>query len=156
MLLAGFVTVLLSYLGLCCCLILPGIYLFIAWTFSVPLVADKGLEFWSAMELSRKVVTRVWFEIFGLVVLAFLPFILTYLVAEIKISLGAFSAVQGVMSSGQPDFPRMMRLMMQVAKSSLPLVFLIKFVLLLNLPFAVGALMYAYESLFGTRPTPAA
>ena len=122
----------------------------------MPLVADKGLEFWSAMELSRKVVTRVWFEIFGLVVLAFLPFILTYLVAEIKISLGAFSAVQGVMSSGQPDFPRMMRLMMQVAKSSLPLVFLIKFVLLLNLPFAVGALMYAYESLFGIRPTPAA
>lgn len=156
LLLAGFVSVLLSSIGLCCCLILPGIYLFIAWTFSVPLVADKGLEFWSAMELSRKVVTRVWFEIFGLVVLAFLPFILTYLVAEIKISLGAFSAVQGVMSSGQPDFPRMMRLMMQVAKSSLPLVFLIKFVLLLNLPFAVGALMYAYESLFGTRPTPAA
>jgi hypothetical protein len=29
-------------------------------------------------------------------------------------------------------------------------------VLLLNLPFAVGALMYAYESLFGTRPTSAA
>ena len=121
---------------------------------SVPLVADKGLEFWSAMELSRKVVTRVWFQVFGLVVLAFLPFILIYLVAEIKISVGAFSAVQEIMSSGQPDFPRMMRLMTQITKSSLPLVFLIKFVLLLNLPFALGALMYAYESLFGTRPSP--
>ncbi len=156
LLLAGFVTVLLSYVGLGCCLILPGIYLFIAWIFSVPLVADRGLEFWSAMELSRKVVTRVWFQVFGLVVLAFLPFILIYLAAEIKISVGAFSAVQEIMSSGQPDFPRMMRLMTQITKSSLPLVFLIKFVLLLNLPFALGALMYAYESLFGTRPTPTA
>jgi len=156
LLLAGFLSVLLSALGLACCLILPGIYLFIAWIFSVPLVADKGLEFWSAMELSRKVVTRVWFEIFGLVVVAFLPFILMYLGAEIKISVSAFSAVQEVMSSSQPDFARMMRLMMQLAKSSLPLVLLIKFVMLLNLPFALGALMYAYESLFGTRPAPTA
>jgi hypothetical protein len=156
LLLAGFLSALLSTLGVCCCLILPGIYLFIAWIFSVPLVADKGMEFWSAMELSRKVVTRVWFEMFGLVLVAFLPFLLVYLFAEIKISVGALSAVQEVMSSGQPDFARMMRLMMQLAKSSLPLVFLIKFVLLLNLPFALGALMYAYENLFGTRPAPTA
>jgi hypothetical protein len=79
-----------------------------------------------------------------------------YLFAEIKISVGAFSALQEVMSSGQPDFPRMMRVITQIAKSSLPLVFLIKFVLLLNLPFALGALMYAYESLFGTRSAPTA
>ena len=42
-------------------------------TFSVPLVADKQMEFWSGMELSRKVVTRVWFQIFALVLVAFLP-----------------------------------------------------------------------------------
>jgi hypothetical protein len=122
----------------------------------VPLVADKGLEFWSAMELSRKVVTRVWFEILGLVVLAFLPFILVYLFAEMKISVAAFSAMQEVLSAGQPDFPRIMRLVTQLARGSLPLVFLIKFVLLLNLPFALGALMSAYESLFGARTASAA
>ena len=55
--------------------ILPGVFLQIAWIFSVPLVADKHLEFWSAMELSRKVVTRVWFKVFGLAILAFAPFI---------------------------------------------------------------------------------
>jgi hypothetical protein len=156
LILAGLVSAILSYVGLLCCLLLPGIYLFIAWTFSVPLVADRGLEFWSAMELSRKVVTRVWFQVFGLVVVAFLPFILIYLIAEIKISVGAFGAVQELMSSGQPDFGRMMRLMTQIAKSSLPFVFLIKLALLLNLPFALGALMYAYESLFGARTTPGA
>ena len=36
--------------------------------------------------------------------------------------------------------------MTQVAKLSVPLTILFKFVLLLNLPFALGALMYAYES----------
>jgi hypothetical protein len=154
LLLAGFVSALLSCLGLFCCLILPGLYLVVAWTFSVPLVADKHLEFWSAMELSRKVVTRVWFETFGLVVVAFLPFILTYAFAQIMILFTGFSAIRDAMASGPPDFGRMMQVATQITKSSLPLVLLIKFVLLLNLPFALGALMYAYESLFGTRTAP--
>jgi predicted Ser/Thr protein kinase/uncharacterized membrane protein len=47
------------------CLILPGIYLAVAWMFTLPLVIDKGLDFWSAMELSRKTVTRHWWKFFG-------------------------------------------------------------------------------------------
>jgi uncharacterized membrane protein len=62
--LAGFVTSLLTWLGFLC-LILPGIYLLIAWMFTLPLVIDKQLDFWSAMELSRKVVTKHWFKFFG-------------------------------------------------------------------------------------------
>jgi serine/threonine protein kinase len=63
--LAGFVTSLLTWLGFVC-LILPGIYLMIAWMFTLPLVMDKRLDFWSAMELSRKVVTKHWFKFLGL------------------------------------------------------------------------------------------
>ena len=62
--LAGFVTSLLTWLGFVC-LALPGIYLTIAWMFTLPLVMDKQLDFWSAMELSRKVVTKHWFKFFG-------------------------------------------------------------------------------------------
>ena len=62
--LAGFVTSLLTWLGFLC-LILPGIYLLVAWMFTLPLVMDKQLDFWSAMELSRKVVTKHWFKFFG-------------------------------------------------------------------------------------------
>ena len=62
--LAGFVTSLLTALGIVC-LLLPGIYLLIAWMFALPLVMDKQLDFWSAMELSRKVVTRHWFKFLG-------------------------------------------------------------------------------------------
>ena len=69
--LAGFVTILLTWVGFLC-LILPGIYLLVAWLFTLTLVMDKGLDFWSAMELSRKVVTRHWWKLLGLVLVVLL------------------------------------------------------------------------------------
>jgi len=36
--------------------------------FSLPLVIDKGLSFWQAMETSRKVVNKHWFAVFGLLI----------------------------------------------------------------------------------------
>ena len=63
------VMTLLVYLGLALCLI-PGIYLAIAWVFALPLVIDKKLGFWEAMELSRKVVTKNWWTVFALALLA--------------------------------------------------------------------------------------
>lgn len=50
--------------------ILPGIYLAVAYAFSIPLVMEKNLAFWDAMEGSRKVVTPVWFPLFGLCLIA--------------------------------------------------------------------------------------
>ena len=69
--LGSFVSLALIVLGLICC-ILPGIYLGVAWTFTLPLIIDKGLDFWSAMELSRKTVTRHWWKFFGFVILLLL------------------------------------------------------------------------------------
>jgi hypothetical protein len=156
LMLAGFLTKFLSFMGLCCCLVLPGLYLLVAWIFSVPLVADKRLEFWSAMELSRKVVTRVWFEMLGLMAAAFLPVILMYIFVQIRLLYAVLPAMQGLMTSGPPDIKHLSDVVLQVAKISVPLTMLLKFVLLLNLPFGLGALMYAYEGLFGTRTTPTA
>jgi hypothetical protein len=156
LLLAGFLCKLLATIGLWCCLVLPGIYLGVAWVFSVPLVADKRLEFWSAMEFSRKVVTRVWFETFGLMLVAFLPVILTFIFVQIRISMAVYPIMQDLLTSGPPDFNHLWEVMTQVAKMSIPLALISKFVLLLNLPFALGALMYAYEGLFGPRPAPRA
>ncbi|RRS29944.1 MAG: hypothetical protein P794_09650 [Epsilonproteobacteria bacterium (ex Lamellibrachia satsuma)] len=56
--------------------VLPGIYLTVAYIFVVPLIVDKNLEVWDAMELSRKVVTKNWFKIFGLILLLALIFVL--------------------------------------------------------------------------------
>jgi hypothetical protein len=151
LLLAGLVSSLLSWIVFMCCLMVPSIYLFVAWVFSVPLVADKRLEFWSAMELSRKVVTRVWFEVFCLLAIAFLPFVLTYILVMIKMFFLMWPALQNLSGSGPPDVSRMIQMMTPLAKNGLALTLLIKFILLLNLPFALGALMYAYEDLFGSR-----
>lgn len=39
-------------------LVLPGIYLAVSYQLSLPLVADKGLGPWEAMETSRKIVSK--------------------------------------------------------------------------------------------------
>jgi predicted Ser/Thr protein kinase len=62
--LGSFVSFVLIGLGFLC-LILPGIYLLIAWWFTLPLIMDKRLDFWSAMELSRKTITQHWWKFFG-------------------------------------------------------------------------------------------
>ena len=59
---------LLVGLGLMLCLI-PGIYLQVAWSLALPLAMDKRLDFWSAMEVSRKVASKYWWQFFGLLLL---------------------------------------------------------------------------------------
>jgi hypothetical protein len=43
-------------------------YLTTCWMFALPLAADKGLKFWPALELSRKVVSKHWWMTFWLLV----------------------------------------------------------------------------------------
>ncbi len=50
-------------------LILPGIYLSIAYVFTLPLIVDKNMTVWEAMEFSRKTVTKHWFKVFALMFL---------------------------------------------------------------------------------------
>ena len=50
-------------------LVLPGIYLSVAYMLAFPLIADRGMGAWEAMETSRKLVTKHWFTVFGLLLL---------------------------------------------------------------------------------------
>ncbi|MCB1616954.1 MAG: DUF975 family protein, partial [Pseudomonadales bacterium] len=64
-----FLTTLLMYLMIVIgfiCLILPGIYLSIAYSMAMPLVAEKNLGPWEALETSRKAISKRWFTVFGL------------------------------------------------------------------------------------------
>ncbi|MCW8821298.1 MAG: hypothetical protein OQK45_03645 [Sulfurovum sp.] len=63
--LAGIMIYIMTIIGFVL-LVLPGIYLSIAYVFTLPLIADKGMDVWEAMELSRKAVTKHWFKVFGL------------------------------------------------------------------------------------------
>lgn len=67
LMLANIVSGLLTGIGVLFCII-PGIYLGVCWMFTLPLVIDKKLDFWPAMELSRKVVHKHWWGLFGFLI----------------------------------------------------------------------------------------
>lgn len=50
-------------------LIVPGIYFLVSYIFAGAFVIDYGMEFWQAMESSRRIVARHWFRLFGFVLL---------------------------------------------------------------------------------------
>ncbi len=61
---AAFLVTVFTYIGLIL-LIIPGIYLAVSYTFVMPLIIDKKLDVWGAMEVSRRAVTTHWFTVFG-------------------------------------------------------------------------------------------
>ena len=67
--LAGFAQLAMTALGLLL-LIVPGIYLAVGYAFVLPLVIDRGMPVWEAMELSRRTVHGQWFQTFGLMLAA--------------------------------------------------------------------------------------
>jgi hypothetical protein len=50
--------------------IVPMLYLNVAWTFAFALVIDQGLSPWTALEVSRRVISRRWFSVFFLLICA--------------------------------------------------------------------------------------
>ena len=69
--LLGIVSGIIILLGFIC-LIVPGIYLAVSYVFALMFVLDRGLDFWPAMETSRRSVQTRWFKIFGFLLLLFL------------------------------------------------------------------------------------
>lgn len=65
-------------------LVIPGIYLMISYYMALPLVAEKGMSPWQAMETSRKAITHRWFSFFGL---AFVMMLIV-MVSMIPLGLG--------------------------------------------------------------------
>jgi len=58
----------LLFVGMFMCF-LPVIYLSVGWAFTFALVIDQGLSPWTAMEVSRRVISRQWFRVFFTVLL---------------------------------------------------------------------------------------
>ncbi|HAT33836.1 MAG TPA: hypothetical protein DCW29_24240 [Janthinobacterium sp.] len=49
-------------------LIIPGIYLAVAYTMAMPLILEKNMSPWQALETSRKTITRHWFRMCGFII----------------------------------------------------------------------------------------
>ena len=85
LILAGLIAHGLTFVGVFLC-VLPAIYLLVAWWLFTPLlILDKGLDFWPALECSRKVVTHHWWQCFGLFLLACLVGLLGLLACGVGI-----------------------------------------------------------------------
>ncbi len=95
---ASILITVLTYVGFAL-LILPGIYLSIAYSFTLPLIVDKKLDIWGAMEVSRQAVTKNWFTIFGVNI----SLVLLVMVSSIPMGVGLIWTIpllmiaQGVM-----------------------------------------------------------
>lgn len=53
-------------------LVIPGIYLAVAYALVLPLLVDKNLSIWQALETSRKGLTPCWFRFLGYGILGFI------------------------------------------------------------------------------------
>jgi len=67
--LAALTSVLLPCLPVLLFCAIPATYLAVCWKFTLPLILDQGLDFWTAMKLSRQRVHQHWWLVFGLLIL---------------------------------------------------------------------------------------
>jgi hypothetical protein len=147
LMLVWIVTHVLSELGLVFCLV-PGIFLKVIWVFGVALVADKGLAFWPALELSRRTVLPRFGAVLGLLALAFLPLIVFEVYNSYRATMFLLQHLGPLGSWRLLDLqPKLNDLLKFAAGMGLQE----QLVLLLNLPFATAAVLYAYEHFFGSE-----
>jgi len=130
--LASVVQTLLTIIALLC-LILPGIYVAVCWAFTYVLIREKGLPFWDAMELGRRVVTRQWFSVFGLGLCVF-GISLALLAIPIGLIIGGALNLEPNPALGIPLFGLGLCLCILVT--------------LAIIPFYQGIYVRAYEQLF--------
>ncbi|MCU9946561.1 DUF975 family protein [Pseudomonas sp. PDM13] len=65
-------------------LLLPGIYLGVAYLLALPLAVERKLSPWQALEASRKAISQRWFKVFGLM----LVLSLIMMVSAIPLGIG--------------------------------------------------------------------
>lgn len=114
------------------------IYLTVAWIFALPLIIDKGLDWRQAMRLSRRVATRHWWRLFLLLPAGG---------ALIAIIMGGTVLALGILNPALQDLvPASILLLIEAVVALLAMggVYCL-------LPIFLGALMYAYEDLFGAH-----
>ncbi|MHB1307671.1 MAG: DUF4339 domain-containing protein [Limisphaerales bacterium] len=147
LMLVWIVTGLASGLGMALCLV-PGLFLKVMWAFSLVLAADRQLDFGSALGVSWRTVGRRFFRIAGLMLVAWLPVIIFEFFTMYRITGYLMDTLGPV---GSWDMTRLEPQLKELALYASKLEIERQLVLLLNLPFATAALLYAYEDLFGTH-----
>ena len=89
--------------------LVPAVYVSVSYMFSLPLVLDRGMGFWEAMELSRKRVGKHWWTVFALLVVCGLIQLVGFcaccvgVVVSTPVAFGAMmSAYERIFASHRP------------------------------------------------------
>jgi uncharacterized membrane protein len=89
LMLLSVITMTLVPMGCLLCVV-PGLYLMAVWMlFPVLLIMDKRMDFWPAMELSRKMVHKHFWQVFGFMMMTLLIFFAGVLLLGVGIFLTA-------------------------------------------------------------------
>ena len=65
-------------------LVIPGIYLMVAYSLAIPLLVEKNMRLWDALEASRKMISKRWFSVFGL----YLVVLVIILISIVPLGIG--------------------------------------------------------------------
>ena len=96
-------------------LVIPGVYLLVGYLFASSLVVDRRLDFWAALDLSRRTVQPIWFSMFAFLLLL----MLINLAGAVALGIGllvtvpltcctitaAYADLFGLQSDYSEDFP---------------------------------------------------
>ncbi len=96
-------------------LLIPGVYLLVGYLFASSLVVDRRLDFWPALDLSRRTVHPIWFGMFAFLLLL----VLLNLAGAVALGIGllvtvpltcctvtaAYADIFGLQSDYSEDFP---------------------------------------------------
>lgn len=63
----SFISGILTFFGILA-LVIPGIYLAVAFMFGIPFALFSGMDFWTSLEFSRKLITMNWWKFFGFLI----------------------------------------------------------------------------------------
>lgn len=145
LMLVSIVTSLLSGLGLALCVV-PGLILKVLWAFSLVLVADREFDFTAAMSTSWRVAGRQFLRLGGLMLVTWLPVVVFEMYTAFQMAgflTDTLGPVQNWTLTGLQGQLQDFTVFVSKLEFERQLVFL------LNLPFALAAILYAYEDAFG-------
>jgi len=102
----------LATVGVALVCFVPLIFLTVNWMFTLPLIMDKGMDFWPAMQTSWKMVRKHWWQLFGLILLVGLinlgGFLLCCVGLLFSMPLGIAAmmyAYESIFATSQPQTP---------------------------------------------------
>ena len=137
---AGALAAILTALGYL--LLVPGLYLTIAWSFGFLFIIDQKTDAWTGLENSRRTITGSFQGVALLLIICFMPLLIVSLYGGIQLA----GEVMKIINTG-PITSETLKLL---ANKIGPMALIIEVVRLLVMPLATCVIVEAYERLIGS------